>query len=73
MTATVTPIGTQHQDGEPHLTDAGLVCYAGAGENAHYSVRPGYYLCTASGLFETCADNGLIPSAEPTVVITLHP
>ena len=59
--ATVTPIGDEHKDGKPHLTDAGWVIF-----------RSGWwYVSNADGERMDYDQGAYYMSFIPTVVITL--
>ena len=59
----VEPIGEQHKDGQPHLTNEGWVVWW----------SPAWWVCDESGNRLTCADEGPFVADHPTLVITIHP
>lgn len=68
--ATVSPIGDEHKDGNPHLTDQGMAIYLNASEASYWGRSAGWFIGDGAGV-ATCADEGPIGAGTPTVVITL--
>ena len=67
------PIGEKHRDGNPYLTDDGIVVWMGEMEAGQWGRPSGWY--TASSLscagVLACAQDGPW-TARPTLVITIH-